>query len=401
MPRPLQIVYCLDNSGIGGTELNAVRTAERLVKEGHSVEVACLGRHPELVERYERAGIPVHLFPVPSLASVAALRQGLRLRSLLSQRAPDVFHAHDIYGNLFGVPWARTARVPVVVASRRWWKEELRPGHRVANRVVSRLADVVLANSPRVAELARGDGGRQTKIAVVPNYVDESALDEPAPEFREEFKGELGIPTNRAVIGCIANLRPVKDHATLLRGVALLSRRGHDVHLVLVGEGECRGELVRLARSLDIRERVSFAGHRPHQPNLHHLFAISVLTSTDEAFSNSLLEAMAAGNPVVATGVGGTPDAVVHGETGLLIPPADPTALADALEEVLTDVNLARRMGEAGRIRVCEMFSPQAALTALTELYERLLRWDQAGNAGRLEEDSEDGTTLTSEVGTP
>lgn len=400
MSKPLQIVYCLDNSGIGGTELNAVRTAERLVGKGHSVEVACLGRHPELMERYESAGISVHVFPVPSLVSVAALRQGLRFRNFLRQRAPDVFHAHDIYGNLFGVPWARMARVPVVLASRRWWKEELRPGHRIANRVISRLADAVLANSPRVAELARGDGGRQTKIAVVPNYVDESALDEPPPEFRGEFMGELGIPTNRAVIGCIANLRPVKDHATLLRGVALLARRGHDVHLVLVGEGECRGELVCLARSLDIRERVSLAGHRPHQPNLHHLFDVSVLTSTDEAFSNSLLEAMAAGNPVVATRVGGTPDAVVHGETGLLIPSADPSALAEALEQLLTDVDLARRMGEAGRTRVRKIFSPEAALTALTELYERLLRWGQAENVEGLEGDSEDGSTLTSEART-
>lgn len=400
MPKPLQIVYCLDNSGIGGTELNAVRSAERLVGEGHSVEVASLGRHPDLVERYERAGVPVHVFPVPSLASVAALRQGFRLRRLLRERDPDIFHAHDIYGNLFGVPWARVARVPVVLASRRWWKEELRPGHRIANRVVSRLANAILANSPRVAEVARRDVGRQTQIAVVPNYVDESALEEPAPEFREEFMGELGIPANRAVIGCIANLRPVKDHATLLRGVALLFKRGHDAHLVLVGEGECRGGLVRLARSLGICERVSFAGHRPHQPNLHHLFEISVLTSTDEAFSNSLLEAMAAGSPVVATRVGGTPDAVVHGETGLLMPPADPDALAGALEQLLTDVDLARRMGEAGRTRVREMFSPEVALTALTELYDGLLNWNRAGYVGGLEEDSENGSTFTSEVRT-
>lgn len=398
MKRSLHVVFCLDNSGIGGTELNAVRTAERLVDEGHSVEVASLGRHPDLVERYERAGAPVHVFSMPGLASATAIRQGLRLRSLLEKREPDVFHAHDIYGNLFGVPWARAARVPVVLASRRWWKKELRPGHALANRVVSLLAHAVLANSSRVAEVARRDGGARTRIAMVPNYVDEAAFRDLDPAVRRGLMDDLDIPADRTIIGCVANLRPVKGHDTLLQGVERLIDSGHDTHLVLVGDGECRVALVRQARALGLRERVSFAGRRPHQPNLHHLFEISTLTSTDEAFSNSVLEGMAAGNPVVATRVGGTPDAVVHGQTGLLVPPADPSALAEALGRLLTDADLARRMGEAGRTRVREKFSPEVALTGLTDLYEDLLDADRARGGRALRDDSATGSTLTPEV---
>jgi glycosyltransferase involved in cell wall biosynthesis len=260
------------------------------------------------------------------------------------------------------------------------------------------MAQAVVTNSPRVAELARRDTGGRTRIAVVPNYVDEAAFQELAPVDRQRVLDELGVPSDRTIVGCVANLRPVKDHDTLLRGVARMIGEGHDVHLVLVGDGERRDALVRLASDLEIRERVAFAGHRPHQPNLHHLFDISTLTSTDEAFSNSLLEAMAAANPVVATNVGGTPDAVVHGETGLLVPPANPGALASVLGRLLDDANLARRMGEAGRSRVREKFSPDVALTSLVDLYEGLLDRNTPGRKGGFAEDPEHGSTLTPEA---
>lgn len=401
MREPLHVVFCLDNSGIGGTELNAVRTAERLVDQGHTIEVASLGRHPDLTSRYERAGVPVHVFPMDGLASVGALRQGVRLRRFLVDTEPDVFHAHDIYGNLFGVPWARMARIPVVLASRRWWKKEIRRGHGLANWMASRLAHAVIANSARVAEVARRQAGGATRIQVVPNYVDATAFQELNPDVRRRLLDELGVPAGRTIIGCVANLRPVKDHATLVRGVALLIEAGHDVHLLLVGDGECRSDLSALARELGIEGRVCLAGHRPHQPNLHHLFDISTLTSTDEAFSNSLLEAMAAGNPVVATRVGGTPDAVVDGETGLLVRPGAPRSLAEALGRLVTDVDLARRLGNAGENRVRKRYSPEVAMTALTDLYASLLDRPRTAEVEGPESDFEQKSELTPEVPRP
>lgn len=369
----MRIIFCLDNSGIGGTELNAVRTAERLLQAGYEVEVASFGQHADLMSRYEQAGIKVHPLPIESMISVTAFRQGLRLRHLLRERRVDVFHAHDIYGNMFGVPWARLARVPVVIASVRWWRTETRPGHGPANRIALRLANGIVANSSRVANRARDEAGSNATVAVVPNFVDEEALVPPDPELRRKMRHDLEIPSDRSVIGCIAGLRPVKDHKTLLEGTARLVDANHDVHLVLVGDGELRGELGLLAGNLEIDNRVTFAGHMPHTPNLHHLFDISTLTSTDEALSNSLLEAMAAGNPVVATRVGGTPDAVLDGVTGLLVPPSDPASLADALERLLVEPALMRRMGRLGRERVREHFSPESAIGALTEAYADLL----------------------------
>lgn len=385
MRQSIRIIFCLDNSGIGGTELNAVRTAERLIEAGYDVEVASFGQQPDLMIRYEHAGIKVHPLPIESLASAGAFRQGIRLWHLLRQRRVDVFHAQDIYGNMFGVPWARLARVPVVIASMRWWRTETRPGHGPANRIAFRLAHGIVANSPRVANKARDEVGSDPTISVVPNFVDGEAFVPPDPERRGQLGHELDVSSDRVIIGCIAGLRPVKDHKTLLEATSLLIEAGHEVDLVLVGDGELRAELGVLARKLELEKRVTFAGQMPHIPNLHHLFDISTLTSTDEALSNSLLEAMAAGNPVVATRVGGTPDAVLDGVTGLLVPPSDPASLAHALEQLLIEPGLMRQMGRLGRERVREHYSPERAIGALTDFYNELLC--ERGLEGRIPED--------------
>jgi glycosyltransferase involved in cell wall biosynthesis len=374
VPR-LRIVFCIDNMNIGGTELNAVRTAERLDRSRYDLSVVCLNSEGPLAERYAAAGVPVHPFPIPRLYGREALRQGMRLGNLLRTEKVDVFHAHDRYSNMFGVPWARVVGVPGIIASRRWGHEQLRRDHRIANRMAYRLAHVVLANSPRVGEsLHRAEGVPTSKVAVVPNFLDEDAFTPLAAEVRAKLADEMGLPLGCPTIGIIANLRPVKDHSSLLRAVALLHPRWPELRVVLVGDGECRAELESLATDLGIRDRVCFAGRRPNQPNLHHLFDISVLCSLSEGLSNSVLEAMAARRPVVATDVGATADAVIDGTTGILVPPADPVRLSEALERLLSAPELARQMGTAGLHRAEEVYSARAALANVESLYRQLAR---------------------------
>ena len=249
----------------------------------------------------------------------------------------------------------------------------------LANRVAYRFAHRVLANSPRVGELlCATEGVSAERVSVVANFVDEAAFQPPSAEERSALLCEIGVPPDTPIIGIVANLRPVKDHASLLRAVALLRSRWPNLALVLVGDGECRAPLQELARELNINRQVFFAGRRPHHPNLHHLFDVSVLCSRSEALSNSILEAMAAGNPVVATDVGASGDAVLDGATGLLVPPADPPRLGEALERLLSDPELARDMGEAGRERAQAHYSAEAALSSLEELYFGLRRKSSA-----------------------
>ena len=384
----LNVAFCVDNLNIGGTELNAVRLAERLDRSRFDLRVVCLQPDGPLAGRYRAAGIPLDVFSPGSLVGTNAFREGWRLRGYLRHHGIQIFHSHDLYSNWFGCPWARLAGTKVI-ASRRWLgTKHSGKGGTALTRLTYRLAHVALANSPRVADyLERVDRVSRSRIAVVPNFLDECAF-EPIPAdqkraLRDEFRLVDGTPT----IGVVANLRPVKDHATLVRAIARLSPRWPRIRAIFVGGGEGRPELERLAAALGVAEHVVFAGPRANSPNLNGLFDVAVLCSKREGLPNSILEAMAAGTPVVATDVGAVADAVIHGETGLLVPASDPERLAAALESLLADPARAGRLGAAGRRRAQAVYSPDAALRALEAVYTGLVRHDGRRESGHAVKD--------------
>jgi glycosyltransferase involved in cell wall biosynthesis len=369
----IRVAFCIDNLNIGGTELNAVRLAERLDKSRFLLRIVSLQADGPLADRYRAAGVPLDVFSPGSIAGPNGLREGVRLRDHLRRHGIEVFHAHDMYSNLFGCFWARLSGAKVI-ASRRWQGVPAPSrGWKIASRVPYRIAHVALANSPRVGDILHElDRVPRRRIAVVSNFLDERTFDPPSEDVRNAVVRELGLAGARATIGVVANLRPVKDHAMLLQALARLHSRWPDVKVVLVGEGPSREELQRLAEQLGVAAQVVFAGRRPNDPNLNFLFDIGVLCSKREGLPNSVLEAMAAGIPVVATDVGGVGDAVVDGETGHLVPAGDAGRLAMALDSLLANPDRARAMGAAGRARAATMYSPEAALTALESLYLRL-----------------------------
>jgi glycosyltransferase involved in cell wall biosynthesis len=370
----IRLAYCIDNMGIGGTELNAVRTAERLDRSRFEVSVICLQESGPLMARYAAAGLRVVPFPIANLYGVGAVRQGVRLARLLAERRIQVVHSHDMYNNVFATVCARAARTPVIIASRRWWRSLPARRYRTANTLAFRFAHCVIANSPAVAlSLQTEDGVRPERIAVVPNFVDEAAFAPLSAAERAARLRELRVPADALVVGVVANLSPVKDHGTLLRAVALLSPHWPELHVVLVGEGECRPALESLTRTLGLEGRAHFAGRQPNEPNLHHLFDISVLCSVSEGFPNSIVEAMAAARPIVATDVGGISDAVSDGETGLLVPPSSVGRLAAAIEELLLDPGRRRALGEAGRDHARARYHAATVVGSLEALYDRLL----------------------------
>lgn len=372
--RRIRVVFCIDNLGIGGTELNAVRTAERLDRGRFDSSLVCLQEDGPLRARYQMAGIPVRSFPIPNLYGMDAFRQGRQLARFLRSERVDVFHSHDVYSNIFGTFWARSAGTPAVIASRRWWQSLPQRKLRIANALAYRMAHCVIANAPAVADSLRtSERLSPQRISVISNFVDESAFEPLGAEQHATLLRELGVSPNAVLVGIIARLAPVKDHASLVAAVALLHARWPELRCIVVGDGECRGMLEAQSRQLGLEGVVRFAGLRPHAPNLHHLFDISVLCSVSEGFPNSLVEAMAAGRPIVATAVGGNSDAVRQQENGLLVPPQNPEALAAAIEELLQQPDLRRTMGAAGLHRARAEYSDVAALHSLESLYERLL----------------------------
>jgi glycosyltransferase involved in cell wall biosynthesis len=231
-----------------------------------------------------------------------------------------------------------------------------------------------LANSEGVAQsLERDDHLARSRMVVIPNFVDESAFAPPSVDTIRGWRESLSLDDTSPVVGIIASLLPIKDHATLLRAIARAVSQLPALRLVIVGDGPEREPLERLAAQLGIASHVRFAGHQPNVPSFHYLFDVSVLTSISEGFPNSLVEAMAAGRPIVATNVGGVPDAVKHGENGLLVPPGDSDALAAALHSLLGDDSRRAAMGADGMRRARSEFHATAVMNSLTGLYHQLL----------------------------
>lgn len=366
-------MHVLDNLNTGGTELNAVRTAERLDRARFDVQFLCLQAHGPLRARLDAAGIPVREIPVRGLLSASALRRGLEIRTLVRQSRIDVVHAHDPYANVLAAPWVRLAGRGAVIASQRWWRNVHAPRVRAANRIAYRFAHRVLANSPAVGELVvREEGVPRKRLVVIPNFVDEGAFEPLQDERRAWLRRRLGLADDDLAIGIVANLYPVKNQAMLLRAFARIAPAWPAARLVLVGEGRERGALESQAASLGLVGRVLLPGTVPHEPGMASAFEVAVLSSHEEGFPNWVVEAMAAARPVVATAVGGVPDAVVEGETGYLVAPDDDAAMAGAIEGLLADPGRRSRLGAAGTERARRLYHVDAVMGSLESLYGEL-----------------------------
>jgi glycosyltransferase involved in cell wall biosynthesis len=383
--RRIRVAFCIDNLGTGGTELNAVRTAERLDPSRFALTLVTLLPDGALRSRYEAAGIRVAPFPVGGLYRPNAVRELIRLARFLRDERIDILHSHDHYDNVFATTAARLAGVPLVIASRRWWQSPRRL-HGKLNAIATRRADRVLANCRALATvLETQEGVARERIVVLPNFVGDDAFEPIVPSDRARMLRSLGVPDDAIVVGIVATLSAVKDHGTLLRAVARLAPTQPRLHAVLVGGGECRPELERLASDLRISDRVHFAGHRPQRPNPHAMFDLSALCSTSEGFPNSIVEAMAAGRAVVSTNVGGCVDAVREGETGLLVPPSNPEAFASAIARLADDRVLRERMGIAAQRVARTAYHERVVIPRLERFYADALAASSRARGHRAE----------------
>jgi len=365
----VRVAYCLDSFSIGGTELNAVRTAEALDPARIELQVFYLRGDGPLRSRYEQLGVRMTHVPIRNLYSPQTAAQGVRLAGLLRRENIDVMHSHEIYCNIFAVPWTRWLSTCRIIASRRWGHTASSAKLAMLNRWSCRLAHRVLANSNAGSELVAGEGVPRGKIVEVPNFLEDTAFEVAESAARSAKRRSWGLPEGAFTIGIIARLAPVKNHKLLLDALARLDPR---FYLVAIGDGPCRAELEAHARKLGIEGRVRFIGEVFPANTLHQCFDVSVLCSLSEGFPNSLIEAMAAGTPVIATPVGGVTDVVKDGVTGLLVPLDDPGRLADALRKLQADSELGSRLGRAALDAVRARYHRDVVINKLTLLYESL-----------------------------
>lgn len=366
----------------GGSERQAVQLTRLLLEGGRcNVSVVTLERDGVLLDEINRLGLSnIPEFRLNSFYDFHAFKQVRRFAQYLRKHEIDVVHTHDFYTNIFGMAAASLARVPVRIASRR--ESAVRPEtQRFVERAAYRLAHAVVANCEDVRQQLIREGVPARKVRTVYNGLDLARV-QPAQAERKEILRALNLPEQARFVTIMANMRAhvrepeplcFKDHPTFLRAAKRVYERVPEAAFIIAGEGELMDATRELARSLGIEDRTFFIGRCRDVGSVLSISDVCVLSSSSEGFSNAILEYMAAGRPVVATDVGGAREAIVHGETGFLVPVGDHDQLADHIISLLLDHETASSMGESGRRRVNEKFSTVKQLQNVEGLYAELL----------------------------
>lgn len=358
----LRLFMMMDSLRTGGSERQFAVMAGAF-RQRVDLHLGCMQRSGRFLENL---GDVTEYSAGGSLVSLHALRSAGRLASFLRRTKIQVAQSFDLYTNLMLIPAARLARVPVIVGSQRQLGDLLSESKRRAQHLVFQMADCVVCNSLAAADRLVSDGLPRTKLAVISNGLPKTAFEPVTPALSPD-QGVIRI-------GTIARMNErAKNHGLFLHGAALIADRFREAEFVLVGDGPFRNEWEQLADELGIAHRTRFLGERHDITSIMAALDVVVSPSRSESLSNTILEAMAAGRPVVASRVGGNPELVRDHETGLLVPPDDALALANALETVLASPQVAREWGKNARRIAIANFTVEGARAQFEQLYVNLL----------------------------
>jgi len=362
------VLHLSSSSGPGGAEMVVSRLAGALDPTRFR-SIVCLSRSGWLQEQCDQHGVPTVVLHQEHGIDWRWLRSA---RHLIHRCGATVIHAHEFTANAYGAVLARLAGIPLIatVHGKNYYADKVR--RRLAYRIVARSARLVAVSEDLKQFLVRAVGIPPHLITVIHNGV---PVPEPAStDTIRRLKHEIGLDPSDRVVGTVGSLYPVKGHQFLLEAIPQVLQRFPQTTVLIIGQGELESALNRDAQRLRINGRVRFLGLRADVRDLLALLEVFVLPSLSEGLSIAGLEAMASGKPLIATEVGGNPELVLDGETGFLIPPRDPGAIASRLVFLLTHPEDCRRLGDNARRHVLTHFSQSAMLDKYQGLYERALR---------------------------
>jgi len=362
--RILQIIPSLDRAG---AEKQMGLLVRGLPRDEFDVHVCALTRGGPLEAELAEAGVPVTVIGKRWRLDPQAF---WRLKRYVDRLRPEAIQSWMLAANAYGYPVARACGVPCYIAGQRCvdpWKGQV---ELAADRYIGRRCSAVVANSPAVRDFYARHGLPLEKIRVVPNGVPPA---EASNTTRRQLLAELGLPGGSRLVGLVGRLWPQKRVKDAIWAADLLKVIRDDVHLLVIGDGPARDRLWKFRDQVVIRDKVHFLGHRDDVPRLLPHFDVLWSTSGYEGQSNSVMEAMACGVPVVATDVPGTRDLVAAEATGYLVPVGDRAGIARHTNRLLNDAELARRLGEAGRERMQREFSVEKMVRRYVALYRELL----------------------------
>jgi glycosyltransferase involved in cell wall biosynthesis len=363
-----RVVYLAHTFQVGGAEEMVLNLVRHLPPRFEPM-VCCIHDLGPIGGEIRDSGTPI---------SVLGLNPGLRrpwdvarIRRHLRQMHPQIVHTFLLTASLYGRLAAMLARVPIVIGTEVNIYERKRPSHALAERLLMPGTDRVVASAESVRQFyIQQVHADPAKVDVIYNAVDWAQLQ--TTRGREEMRRSLGVPCNRPVAVIIARLTEQKGHAYLFD--ALAHTPGLEaLHVIVVGDGDLRESLRHNVDALGLSSRVHFVGARRDLGDLLHAADLFVLPSLWEGLPLSLVLAMGAELPVVATRVAGLPEVVEHERTGLLVPPADAAAFGAAIARIVADPAFARRIGHAAREAVLPKFGVDGYVASVVALYDRLI----------------------------
>jgi glycosyltransferase involved in cell wall biosynthesis len=368
---PIRVCFLIDRLAAVGTESQLLALIRHLDRSAVRPYLVLLDGDDQESRRLEPADCPVLRLGVRSLRAPSTLVKAWRLARFLRRERVEVLQLYFADSAYLGALAGRLAGVTRIVRTRNNLNHWMTPSHRLLGRLLNRLVTVTVANSEacRQAVLAE-ESPDPASVIVLENGVD-----------LDRFPGDpvaagAARPGLRRV-GVVANLRPVKGLDVFVEAASRLAARHPDVVFEVAGEGESRPEIERQVAKLGLAGRFTLRGSVKDVPGFLAGLDVAVLPSRSEGLPNAVLEYMAAGRPVVATAAGGTVQLIEDGVHGLLVPPGDPGRLADAIDRLLGDPDLSRRLASAARRRAVERFSREAMVRRFEDFFRRLA-------AGRL-----------------
>ena len=375
MNKKIKIVYVITSTGVGGAEKILYHTIRGIDDNKYTVLLCTLKKKGVISKELEKHGVSVHCLKLSEKEGLAGWFSSImvlfRLFLYLREQRPTIIHSFLFRANILTRIAGCLTGVPVIISSTRVMGGEKGYYHLI-ERVTSFMVDRYIAVSGSVKRyIIQKSKVHDGKVSIIYNGV---KVKNNSTSSMQNMKMYFGIEDEDNIIITVGRLHKQKGYSYLFHAISMVEKEMPRLKLLIIGEGEDENNLKDLAESLDLNNKIIFAGLRYDVEKILPMTKIFILPSLWEGMPNVLLEAMAAGKPVIATEVGGVPEVVLHGKTGILVPPEDSDAIANAMRYLLQDELKAKKMGEAGRLRVEEHFTIAGMLERTEDLYQELLK---------------------------
>jgi glycosyltransferase involved in cell wall biosynthesis len=367
-----------ESEPFGGAQRNTLLTLKGLLKDGYDTELIC-GSGGPLIQEARACGVPVHVIPslirqIDPLRDCYAL---LQLYRVLRARQYRIVHTHSNKAGVLGRLAAQWAGVPRIIHTFHSvppfeLNGDLRSKLYIALERYLGVATVKLICVGEILrqEILTWNIAPEEKVITIYSGID--FLSYVPQRARLETKRLLDLEKAWPIVGCIGRLSEQKSQQHLVQSLAFLKKKYPRIQLLLVGEGDLRTLLEEQAQTLGVSSHISLLGERADIADLLNIFDVYAMSSRWEGVGRALTEAMYSALPIVATPVNGVKELIIHEETGLLVPPCEPRALADAIDRLSIDPDLAKRLGSNAQRKVIKLMGAQQMISAIEELYERL-----------------------------